>query len=169
MDFNKLIPDFGAFGRTDWAKPSIKTGDKNWLIAAGLVVLMLVFVFLPWCSVSYTVNGVTSAGSRLGISTWFGIIAFICAIVAAYGVLYEQKQFVFCASVLGAFFGLLGIFLWADVTLFVKGTETGKLISENVAAAKLAGASIGHIGAILFMLASAGSAAWSFLQIKNEK
>lgn len=169
MDFKKLIPDFSAIGRTNWAKPCIKKNDKNWLIAAGLVVLMLVFVFLPWCSVSYTVEGVTSTGSRLGISTWFGIIAFICAIVAAYGVLYEQKQFVFCASVLGAFFGLLGIFLWADVTLFAKGTQTGKLTSDYVAAAKLAGASIGHIGAILFLLASAGSAAWSYLQIKNEK
>ena len=92
MDFKKLIPDFGAFGRTNWGKPSIKTGDKNWLISAILVALMVIFVFLPWCSVST----IGVSGSRLGITTWYGIIGLIAALVALYGVLYEQKQFVFC-------------------------------------------------------------------------
>ena len=88
MDFNKLIPDFGAFGRTDWAKPSIKTGDKNWIISIAIVALMLIFLFLPWTSA--TQSGVTV--SRLGITTWYGIIGLISVAIAAYGVLYEQKQ-----------------------------------------------------------------------------
>lgn len=162
MDFNKLIPDFGAFGRTDWAKPSIKTGDKNWLISAVLVVLMLIFVFLPWTTLS---NEVISIG-RLGITTWYGIFGLLATAVAAYGVLYEQKQFVFCASVLGVIMGLIGMICFADVTY----TVNGKAITFTADVVKnLKGASVGHIGAILFMLASAGSAAWSFLQIKNEK
>lgn len=162
MDFNKLIPDFGAFGRTDWAKPSIKTGDKNWIISIAIVALMLIFLFLPWTSA--TQSGVTV--SRLGITTWYGIIGLISVAIAAYGVLYEQKQFVFCASVLAVVMGFIGMLCIPELSTTFNGQEikiTAKTIKD------LEGVSVSHTGAILFMIASAGSAAWSFLQIKNEK
>ncbi len=165
MDFNKLIPDFGAFGRTDWANPCIKKNDKNWLISAILVALMLVFVFLPWCSVSATSMGITAAGSRLGIGTWYGFIGFITVIIALYGVLYEQKQFTFCGSVLAILMGIIGMCVLPKITV-VSPFGTMKVDAEWI---KDYEATVSHIGAILFMLASAGSAAWSFLQIKNEK
>jgi hypothetical protein len=166
MDFKKLIPDFGAFGRTNWGKPVINTKDKNWLISAALVVLMLVFVFLPWTSISN--DGVSI--SRLGITTWYGVIGLISVAIAAYGVLYEQKQFVFCASVLAIVMGLIGTLCIADVSTTING-KTITVTAESVKKAKEVGSSIsvGHIGAILFMVASAVSAVWSFLQIKNEK
>lgn len=166
MDFKKLIPDFSAFGRTNWGKPSIKTGDKNWLISAILVALMVIFVFLPWCSVST----IGVSGSRLGITTWYGIIGLIAALVALYGVLYEQKQFVFCGAALGVLFGLLGIFLWSDIE--INTTIMGQTINQKVTKDMVENnplVSVGHIGAILYMISALCAAGWSFLQIKNEK
>ena len=168
MDYKKLIPDFSVVAKTDWAKPNLDTKNKTWLILAGASLLMVVFVFLPWQTL--TVGPVSA--STLGVATWYGIIGLLAAVVARYGALYNQKQFVFCGAVLGAVLGLIGMFLttsctYEGVTLtadqvkeFAKGAD-----SEMGEAVK---ASISHIGAILFLVASLVAAAVSFLQIKKE-
>ena len=55
MDFAKLMPDFNAIGKTNWAKPQLDTKDLIGLagiIAAGI---MIVLVFTPWFG--YEVTG----------------------------------------------------------------------------------------------------------------
>ena len=173
MDFKKLIPDFNAVAKTDWAKPHIDTKDKNWLVVAGLVLLMVVFVFLPWETFSSSEGGVSVSGSRLGITTWFGILGLVCALVAAYGALYKSLQFVFCGAVLGVVMAIIGWFSYVDITVegVTMPAEAVKLADEAVAVAKAFGknvdVSVGHIGAILSLVASLATAVVSFLQIKK--
>ena len=169
MDYKKLIPDFSVIAKTDWAKPHIDTKNKTWLILAGAVLLMVVFAFIPWQTV--TQNSVST--STLGVATWYGIIGLLAAVVALYGVLYNQVKFVFCGAVLAALLGLLGALLTTGVTIagasisaevvkaWAKGAkdpETGEVVKATVS----------HIGAILFLVASLAAAAVSFLQIKKE-
>ena len=178
MDFKTLIPDFNAVAKTDWAKPHIDTKDKNWLVVAGLVLLMVVFVFLPWQTFSTTAEGMTQSASRLGITTWFGILGLVCALVAAYGVLYKSLQFVFCGAVLAAVMSLIGWLSIVDMTVggvtmpaeAIKFADQAAEMASAVSSAFGGGkieASVGHIGAILSLVASLATAVVSFLQIKK--
>ena len=166
MDFKKLIPDFKSVARTDWAKPNIDTKDKMWLAMAGAALLMLVFVFVPWQTVEMrNPFGGDESGSVsvLGITTWYGILGLIATVVVVYGVLYKSLQFVFCGSVLAALLGIIGCFVTAGFTK--DGVE---VTAEMIDLAKMVGAKVSHIGAILFLLASLATAGISFWQIKSE-
>ena len=175
MDFKKLIPDFSAIGKTNWGKPNLDTKNPMWLVMAGAALLMVVFAFIPWETVTVTRGALSVTGSRLGITTWFGILGLLSALLAVYGVLYNQKQFAFCGALLAAVFAIIGCFTIVDVT---KDGET--MTAEDIkAATEGAGAtvasavfglkvSVGHIGAILSLIASLVLAGASFLQIKKE-
>ena len=163
MDFKKLIPDFNAVAKTDWAKPNIDTKDKNWLVVAGLVLLMVIFVFLPWQTLTELVSGKSQSESLLGITTWCGVLSFILALVAAYGVLYKQIQFTFCSSVLVAVLALIG---WLTVFEMTKDGEVATS-AEIKMAAGLGLVKVSHIGAVLTLVAALATAAVSFLQIKK--
>ncbi len=166
MDFKKLIPDFNAVARTDWAKPNIDTKDKMWWAMAGAALLMLVFVFVPWQTVEMrNPFGGDESGSVsvLGITTWYGILGLIATIVVVYGILYKSLQFVFCGAVLAALLGIIGCFVTAGFTK--DGVE---VTAEMIDLAKMVGAKVSHIGAILFLLASLATAGISFWQIKSE-
>ena len=169
MDYKKLIPDFSVIAKTDWAKPHIDTKDKNWLILVGAALLMVIFVFLPWQTL--TVGKVSS--STLGVATWYGILGLLSALVAVYGILYKHIQFVFCGAALAAVLGLMGMFLTTSCA-YEGTTLTADQVKEFVKKGidkemgETVKASISHIGAILFLLVSLALAAVSFLQIKKE-
>ena len=173
MDFKKLIPDFGAIAKTDWAKPHIDTNDKNWLMLAGGALLMVIFVFLPWQTLTTIAEGASVSASRLGITTWFGVLGLISALVAVYGVLYKNLQFVFCGAALAAVWALIGWFTIVDMTVngVTMPAEAIKMANQAAAIASAFGKkvdiSVGHIGAILSLVASLGTAVAAFLQIKK--
>ena len=174
MDFKKLIPDFSVVAKTNWAKPNLDTKNTMWLVMAGAALLMVIFVFLPWQTVTISSAGASVSASRLGITTWFGILGLISALVAVYGVFYKNLQFVFCGAVLAAVWGLIGWLTIVDVTLDgeTMTAEEIKLATSSVGSAVASAfgtkISVGHIGAILFLVASLVAAGVSFLQIKNE-
>ena len=171
---SKFIPDFGAIAKTDWGKPHIDTKNKMWLVMAGAAVLMVVFVFIPWETVTVSRGSMSETASRLGITTWFGILGLISALVAVYGVFYKNLQFVFCGAVLAAVMGLIGWLTIVDVTLDgeTMTAEEIKLATSSLVSAVASAfgtkISVGHIGAILFLVASLVLAGVSFLQIKKE-
>ena len=170
----KFIPDFSVIAKTNWGKPNIDTKNKMWLVMAVAAVLMVVFVFIPWETVTVSIGSMSETGSRLGITTWFGILGLISALGAVYGVFYKNLQFVFCGALLAAVMGLIGWLTIVDVTNNgeTMTAEEIKLatssVGSSVASAFGAKISVGHIGAILFLVASLVAAGVSFLQIKNE-
>ena len=165
MDFKKLIPDFGAIAKTEWAKPHIDTKDKNWLVLAGAALLMVVFSFIPWVSISMAE---VLSDSAIGLSTWVGLVYFLFALVAVYGVLYNQKSFVFCGAALAAVLALIGCLYVPEFQV----TEFGQSVvytAQDLRELEVLGiVKIGHIGAILSLVASLATAAVAFLQIKKE-
>lgn len=171
MDFKKLIPDFQAVSKTDWAKPHINTQNPMWLGMAGVAILMVIFVFLSWQTAAVT-NGrnlVAPEVSAMGITMWYGVMGLIFTVVAIYGILYKQLQFTFCSSLLSALMGLIGWVTTQDTT-FV--TKRGRAFVETAAELNVretfGTATISHTGAMLFFFASLVLAAVAFLQIKKE-
>lgn len=163
MDFKTFLPDFEALKKTDWAKPQVDTKDKKNLVMLGGAVLMVVFVFLPWAS--YGALGITVA-SKLGIVTWYGVLAFLCAAAAVVGVLYKHTTLTFCAAALGVLFGLLGIILVPSLT--VAGvTLSGSDIKAAVDASNGV-AYVSHIGAILYLVASVVTGVVAYLKITKK-
>lgn len=149
MDFNKLLPDFNAIGKTDWAKPQVDTKDVMGLVALVGAALMLIFVFLPWCKATWL--GQTGE-VYLGITTWYGILGFIMALVAVAGSLYKQYSFTFWAAVLGVLFGIIGMIVVPDTS------------AEELELAKMLGIKVSHVGAILYLVASLVAGAGAFLK-----
>lgn len=154
MDLNALLPDFNAIGKTDWSKPEVKfdTKDVPGLAAIGGAALMLIFVFLPWCTVSWF--GISE--SSLGITTWYGILGFIMALVAVAGVLYKHYSLTFCAAVVGVIFGIIGMIIVPDSS------------SAEVEMAEALGMEISHIGAILYLVACVVAGAGAYLKITKK-
>lgn len=149
MDFNKLLPDFNAIGKTDWAKPQVDTKDLMGLVALVGAALMLIFVFLPWCKATWLGQ---TGDVYLGITTWYGILGFIMALVAVAGSLYKQYSFTFWAAVLGVLFGIIGMIVVPDSS------------AEELELAKMLGIKVSHVGAILYLVASLVAGAGAFLK-----
>lgn len=169
MDFKALLPDFNAIKNTDWTKPQVDTKDTLSLVTLGCIALMLIFVFLPWFSM--TAEGETA--SRLGITTVCGIFGFILTLAAAAGAVYKHYTLSFSASVIALIFGLIGCFV--VTSLSKDGMELSKdMVKAAIQADKLAEAfgkdvlQTSHLGAILFTLASAGTAVVSYLKITKK-
>lgn len=168
MDFKNFIPDFKSVSKTEWAKPHIDTKNNMWLLTAGAAVLMLIFTFLKWDSVTYY----GASDSAMGIETWSGFMGLLCALCALYGVLYNKIQFVFCAAVVGVVVALIGWLAWPayEVTeIDEQGAEKVRTLTAQdfKDAIKDGQCVISHIGAILFLVASLAAAAVSFWQIKK--
>ena len=160
MDFKTLLPDFEAIKKTDWGKPQVDTKDTMNLVMLGGAALMVIFTFLSWCT--YSEGG--KSVSVLGITTWYGIFAFLCAAVALAGVLYKHTTLTFCAAVLGVLFGVLGMVLYSSCT--VDGvTVDAKILKATVEAGK---ASVSHLGAILYLVATVATAAAAYLKITKK-
>lgn len=164
MDFKKLVPDFNALKSVNWAKPEVDTKDK--LGFAGLVAagVMVVFVFLPWIGISVDVFFAEISASSLGITTWYGILGFIFALVAVAGALYKQHALTFCASACGVLMGILGLVCYASITY-----EGVTMTADEVKLAAEAGADVSRIGAILYLVAALASAAVSYLVISKKE
>ena len=152
MDLNALLPDFSAIGKTDWSKPEVKfdTKDIPGLAAIGGAALMLIFVFLPWCKATWLGQ---TGDVHLGITTWYGILGFIMALVAVAGSLYKQYSITFWAAVLGVLFGVIGMVVVPDAS------------AEELEMAKKLGIEISHVGAILYLVASLVAGAGAFLKV----
>lgn len=160
MDFKTLLPDFEAIKKTDWAKPQVDTKDTMNLVMLGGAALMVIFTFLSWCTYSEKGESV----SVLGITTWYGIFAFLCAAIALAGVLYKHTTLTFCAAVLGVLFGVLGMVLYSSYT--IDGvTVDAKLVKEAVEDGKC---SVSHLGAILYLVATVATAGAAYLKITKK-
>lgn len=162
MDFKTLLPDFEAIKKTDWAKPQFKadTKDTMGLVMYGGAALMVIFTFLSWCT--YSAHGV-SVGV-LGITTWYGILAFLCAALALAGVLYKHTTLTFCAAVLGVIFAICGM------VMLPAFTYNGVTVSSDVAktAVEAGKYSVSHLGAILYLVASLAAAAAAYLKVTKK-
>lgn len=116
--------------------------------------------------------GSVSFSANLGITLWYGILGFIFAAVAVAGVLYKQYALVFWATILCIVMGIVGWASLADCT--VTYSAFGETHSETATAAQirkegLNGATVNHIGAILFFLAGLVTAVCSFLLATGTK
>ena len=167
MDFKTLLPDFEAVKKTDWAKPQLKLDTKDYFglaMRAG-AVLMVVFVFLPWITVTVSgsaagASGSVEASKVLGIATWYGVFAFLCAVAAVVGVVYNHTELALCAAVLGVIFGLLGVIIEPAANV-----EASAEFGGIKATAK---STVGHLGAFLYLAATVVTAAAAYLKITKK-
>lgn len=171
MDFKQLLPDFNAIGKTDWAKPQVDTKNTMSLVALVGAALMIVFVFLPWATLSAEGESI----NRLGITTWYGIFGLLFALVACAGVLYKHYSLTFCAAVFGVVFGIIGGCVVPSFT--VDGvTVSGDLIKAGLEMAEAASAfgskadlpSLTHLGALLYLVASLVAGVGAYLKIAKK-
>lgn len=170
MDFTKLNPDFNALGRLDYSKPVIDTKNTIALIALVAAVLSVVFVFLPWFSVKVSMFGQSESASRLGITTWYGIIGLIMALTAVAGVLYKQYALAFWAAVICVVLGFIGWLSYASLTMDGRTATADDIkLAANFLAANFGAVTIGHLGAILFFFSSAIAAVCSLLMATGRK
>lgn len=166
MDFNKLIPDFSAIGTTEWGKPKFNSKDMKWLVGFICAALVVVFAFVPaWFSITLDGGIVKVTASAMGIGTWYGILAFIGAIVAIYGWLYERYQFAFWGGVIVLLFALISFFIVPGVT----GPRGVDIPAEDVKATMESGIdhTVNRFGAILSLVAGALTAVCAYLKINE--
>ena len=176
MDFKKFIPDFGAIAKTNFAAPAVGKGNLRNTVLAILSVVMLVAVFLPWFHWEYLLTGTgdeptttLEAVNKLGIATLWGILGFIVALVALFGVLYKQYALAFWAAVLAAIFGCFGT---GTITGFE--FELGKVdaivYEESLKMAEMTDSftPVTHVGANLFMVVALLVAALSFVELTKK-
>ncbi len=169
MDANKLMPDFQAIGKTDFAKPQLNTKDPMWLITAIGAVLMLIFLFLPWFGLAAPENEVFAMSiTRSGLSMWPGIIALIGTLAVIFGVLYNHDGLVFCGAVLSAVFALISLFLVFSLTVSAFGFSK-ELSVEEVKESVRYGSSTIRYGAILHLVVAAITGAAAYLKIAGIK
>ena len=155
-----LIPDFR---KADSQEPK----NKVLLILCGIMVAC---VFLPWIRYSTLETGgkvddIVSA-NVLGITTWYGIVGLITALIAAVGVYLNQYALTFWSCLAGAVFGLIGVTSYADIKF-----DDYIIFKEDFEAYVRAGNGTGvnHIGAKLFLLTSCLLAGFSFVKIFSAK
>lgn len=171
MDFAKLMPDFNAIGKTNWAKPQFDTKDLIGLagiIAAGI---MIVLVFTPWFG--YEVTGFrglfSESSTRFGITLWYGILGFIVAIATLACHLYNHKALALWCSTFCLLMGLIGLFAYSDVTRSDGYITTAEVIKYNVARGSADTIRWGVILYFLFAMLSAASAFMTAMNIKIKK
>ena len=155
-----LIPDFR---KADSQEPK----DKVLLILCGIMVAC---VFLPWIRYSTLETGVKVddiiSANVFGITTWYGIVGLITALIAEVGLYLNQYALTFWSCIAGAVIGLIGVTSYADIKfddyiIFKEDFEA------NVRTGEYTG--INHIGAKLFLLASCLLAGFSFVKIFSAK
>jgi hypothetical protein len=175
MDLNKFLPDSNAIRKTDWSKPDLNfdTKDPFRLIAAGGALLMIIFVFLPWCT--YEINAFSA--SRIGITTWYGIFGFLLAVVALGGVLYNHYSLTFTAAVVGIIVAIIGMTVVPTIIMHGK-PYTGSVIQALIADMEYKAARFGsrnfdvptlsHTGAILYLVATLVAGVGAYLKMTKK-
>ena len=178
MDLNNFLPDFNAIGKTDWSKPQVDTKDKTNLLMFVGAALMVVFVFLSWIKLNATLDtglvDVKVEGAKMGVESWYGVCALICGLLAVVGCLYQHVSLTFSAAVLGLVFGIVGYMSFPEVTVKMSAmgmSETDVVKSlddwkDGVEGAK--SSDISHLGAILYMVASAIAALIAYKKITKK-
>ena len=178
MDLKTLLPDFEAIGKTDWSKPKIDTKDSVTLFSFIASALMVVFVFLSWIKLTATYDlgyfNANAEGEKMGVETWYGVCALICGLTAVVGCLYQHTTLTFSAAVLGLVFGIVGYMSFPEISVKVSAmglseTEVVKSLDdwkEGVEDAK--SSDISHLGAILYMVASAVAALTAYKKISKQ-
>lgn len=131
MDFKKLIPDFNALGKTNFANPTVDTKNLFGVVALLASLLMVVFVFCPWFGISAEGETIT----RLGITLWYGIIGFIFTLATLCFSLYKHYNFAFFSSLVCVLMGILGMVCFASLSKDGV-TVDGDLIKFSVKTAK---------------------------------
>lgn len=173
MDFKTLLPDFEAIKKTDWKKPQVDTKDTKKLAMLVCAGLMLVFVFFAWLKLTANTGVITYEGSKMGIATWYGFFAFLCALAAVAGCVYNHTTLTFCAAVLGILFALIGLMSFPEVTM--TAVYRGQTDTEVVSSAaqwdqvveRVKSSTTSYIGAGLYLFASIATAVLAFLNIKK--
>lgn len=169
MDFNKLIPDFSAIGTTQWNKPYFNTKDLLWLVGAICAVLMVLFAFVPaWFSMTQEAGPISVTASRMGIGLWYGFFAFVGAVIAVYGLLYERYQFAFWGGVIALLFAFIGFFMVPSLTIEIAGISKEASSADVKASMGEAGVSYNRFGTLFTFIAALGTVICSFLKIQKQ-
>lgn len=175
MDFKTLLPDFEAIKKTDWKKPQVDTKNTKNLAMLVCAGLMLLFVFFAWLKITAYGGGVTYEGTKLGIATWYGVFAFVCALAAVAGCVYKHTTLTFCAAALGILFGLIGMMSFPEIT--VEASAHGRTATEVIKSAeqwdqcirdlRLDSSTTSTVGAGLYFFASIATTVLAYLNIKK--
>lgn len=166
----KFVPDFGAFAKTNWAKPAIGKGNIRNTVLAILALVMVVAVFLPWFHWEYLLSGdketTLEAYNKLGIASLWGILGFVFTLVALYGVLYKQYAYTFWAAIIAAIFGCIGSGMITGFE-FSEGKTDYIVYKEALKQMKMTDTLIPatHVGANIFKIAAVALAALSLVEL----
>ena len=136
---------------------------------------MVILVFVPWISLEAAHSGYVCSGSTLGIGTWYGVFAFIMALLAVAGVLYNHISVTFCAAVLGFVFGVIGISSFPEVEVVTTspfGLSQAHVVKNaaewDAATLGIAMSSYSRVGVLLYILSTIITAVVSFIKISKK-
>lgn len=164
MEFKRLIPDLNTLRHTDWSKPQFDTKNLLFWASMGMVTLMVIFTLLPWFGTYATLFRESEATTRLGITTWYGLVALISALLTGGATLYKQYGIAFFTSALGVVMGLIGLVCYTSLT---NGGDTLDVeeVRRSIHLVKGLGGTVKiiRIGAVLYTLAALLSAGISLL------
>lgn len=166
MATNNFVPDFEAIKKIDFAKPSIEKEDILVLIGTGLAILALIWAFIPWASVSVSAFGMSESASALGITLWYGILYFICALVMMASYVYRQYNVALIAGGLCVLFAIIGLI--SDPTISANGESmkfsAAKAMQKGFFGAAITASRLGNLFALLF---SAGASVLAFMKVNK--
>lgn len=166
----KLIPNVKALGSVNFSKPEIGRKNLGGTVLAILAVLMVVAVFLPWFSMEYvdaaSGKSVLESASRLGITTLWGILGFVVALVSLFGALYRQYALTLWAAILAVVFGYIGANSVYTLEFTMNKTDY-IILQEQLQLLDVFNKPIPatHLGANIFTIVAALVAVLSFTQI----
>ena len=161
MNFELLKPDTDALSKTDWKKPRVDIKDRIGLVGLVASAFMVVLVFHPWFGFSKDAESVTLPG----ITLWYGIIGFLTAVATLGCNIYRHKAMAFWTATASIFFGIIGMFKYADITF--KGMPIpAELIKISVS---LGDGETTRWGAILYFITSLVAAASAFIKAMDIK
>lgn len=161
MNFELLKPDTDALSKTDWKKPRVDIKDRIGLVGLAASAFMIVLVFHPWFGFSKDAESVTLPG----ITLWYGIIGFLTAAATLACNIYRHKALAFWTATASIFFGIIGMFKYADITF--KGMPIpAELIKISVS---LGDGETTRWGAILYFITSLVAAACAFIKAMDIK
>lgn len=166
----KLIPNVKSLGSVNFSKPEVGRKNLGGTVLTILAVLMVAAVFLPWFSWEYvddaTGKSVLESAFRLGITTLWGILGLVVALVALFGALYKQYALTLWSAILAVVFGYIGAN--SVYTLeFTMGKVDYIILKEQLQLLDLFNNSLPatHLGANIFTIVAALLVALSFTQI----
>ena len=166
----KLIPNVKSLGSVNFSKPEIGRKNLGGTILTILAVLMVVAVFLPWFSWEYVDDAsgkhVLESAFRLGITTLWGILGLVVALVALFGALYKQYALTLWAAILAVVFGYIGANSVYTLEFTMDKTDY-IILKEELQLLDIFNRPFDatHLGANIFTIVAALLAALSFTQI----